>query len=245
MAVYKGLEATLHEAFWGDRGADIEFEDLKRLFPEFSGTALFVGSGSGRILLPFAELGWNVKGMEPSAEMIELFRKKDTATEVVQSTFEDYVEDEQYDLIVMTSYVFMLFEDPRKTLEKVKRLLKPGGKLYFSTFVPWAEIVGELIEGEWLLDDQIKLSAKQKARCWVNFELDRVNHRLVREHRYELLEGKKVLEETKTCQKLRWYTLPELKLLLEIENYKVLAHSYDFSPNYDCDAHSLGIVSEI
>ena len=40
MAIYKGLEAKLHETFWGDRGSDLEVNDLLRMLPQFSGKAL-------------------------------------------------------------------------------------------------------------------------------------------------------------------------------------------------------------
>ena len=30
----------------------------------------------------------------------------------------------------------------------------PGGGLYLSTFIPWAEITGELEEGSWYLDQE-------------------------------------------------------------------------------------------
>ena len=108
--------------------------------------------------------------------------------------------------------------------------------------IPWAEIVGELIEGEWLLDDELKLPENKKARCWVNFELDRIRQRLVRQHRYELLEKKKVIQTTKTEHKIRWYTLPEFELLAEKFGFEVVANSYEFKPEYDSDAHSLGLV---
>jgi len=70
MAVYQGLEATLHEAFWGDRGSDLEVKDILRLFPNFSGRALEVGAGSGRIMRPLMEAGWQIDGIEPSTEMV-------------------------------------------------------------------------------------------------------------------------------------------------------------------------------
>ena len=242
MAIYKGLEATLHEAFWGDRGSDLEVQDIKRLFPSFTGRALEIGAGSGRILRPLAEAGWEIEGIEPSTEMVEMYNESQKEAPIHLSTLEEFSADQKYDLILLTSYVFQLFEEPASVFESLNQLLTKNGKIYISLMIPWAEIVGELAEGEWLLDDEIKLPTNQKARCWVNFDLDRIRQRLTRQHRYEILEKKKIINSTKTEQKLRWYTLPEFEHLVEKHGYKVLATSYEFKDGYDSDAHSMGLV---
>jgi len=76
----------------------------------------------------------------------------------------------------------------------------------------------------------------------VNFELDRVRQKLTRQHRYELLEKKAVLETTKTTQEIRYYTLPELELLAEKFGFTIEQESYEFSDSYDSDAHSISLV---
>jgi len=234
MAVYKGLEATLHEAFWGDRGSDLEINDIL--------ASLEVGAGSGRILCQLLDAGWDVKGIEPSSEMVSLFDKKGTKGSISEVALEDYGSEKKYDLILLTSYVFQLFEEPEVIFKKLDELLSENGKVYFSLFIPWSEIVGEIPEGEWTVDDEVRLPSKQKARCWVNFSLDRIRQRLVRQHRYELLDKKKLVECTKTEQHIRYYTLPEMELILEKQGYQIEQNSYEFSETYDSDAHSLGFI---
>lgn len=242
MAVYKGLEATLHEAFWGDRGSDLELRDILRLFPDFSGRALEVGAGSGRIMQPLQDAGWNVDGIEPSSEMVEMARKKGIES-IEEVTLEEFKPAHKYDLVLLTSYVFQLFPDPQIVFDKARELLAEQGSLYFSFFIPWSEIVGEIPEGDWLVDDQITLPSQQKARCMVNFDLDRVRQKLVRHHRYELLEKKKVVDKTETVQEIRYYTLPEIELLIEKYGCSLQDVSYEFSDQYDSDAHSMAAVS--
>ena len=241
MAVYQGLEATLHEAFWGDRGSDLEVKDLIRQFPDFQGRALEVGAGSGRIMRPLIEQGWTLDGIEPSSAMVEMARESGVET-ISEVKLEDYAPTQKYDLILLTSYVFQLFPEPQAVFTKLKSLLNDGGRIYFSIFIPWSEIVGEIPEGDWLVDDQIILPTKQKARCMVNFELDRVRQKLTRNHRYELIEKKKIIETTKTVQEIRYYTLAELELQCEKAGYKVDAISYEFAETYDSDAHSMALV---
>lgn len=243
MAVYKGLEATLHEAFWGERGSDLEVSDILRLFPDFQGRALEVGAGSGRILRPLKEAGWQIEGIEPASEMVNMYEEGEgNEAPLFQTTLEELYPDQKYDLIILTSYVFQILGEPEEVLSKVSELLKEGGQVYISLMIPWAEIVGEIIEGEWSVDDEVKLSDGRKARCWVNFQIDRVQQRLTRQHRYELLEKKKAVEVTETEQEIRWFTLPEMSLRAEIAGYKITALSYDFKDAYDSDAHSLGLV---
>ena len=241
MAVYHGLEATLHEAFWGDRGSDLEVKDILRLFPDFTGKSLEIGAGSGRIIRPLREAGWDMTGIEPSAEMVAMAEEAGV-TGISPEKLEDYAPAQKYDLILLTSYVFQLFPDPLDVFKMVSALLALEGKIYFSVFIPWSEIVGEIPEGDWLIDDEIKLPTRQKARCWVNFELDRIRQRLTRRHRYEILEKMKVVEQTKSVQEIRYYTLPELELLLEKAGLKHLETSYEFGEEYDSDAHSMGLV---
>ncbi len=242
MAIYKGLEATLHEAFWGDRGSDLEFNELQRLMPDFQGKVLEVGAGSGRILKPLMDAGWNITGIEPSEEMCAMCQERGFGDAVQCTTLEDFDTEEKYDLILLTSFVLQLLPEPEEIFPKLKSLLKEGGRIYFSCFIPWAEIVGELVEGEWSLDDEVTLKDRRKARCWVNFEVNRIGQELKRQHRYEILERKKAVQVTKTEQLIRWFTLPQLRLLFEKLGCKEQSVSYDFKPEFDSDAHILGFV---
>ncbi|MEM7603399.1 MAG: methyltransferase domain-containing protein, partial [Verrucomicrobiota bacterium] len=151
----------------------LEFNDICRLIPECPGSALEVGAGSGRILRPLFDKGWEIMGIEPSAEMVSMFEETDSQAILEQVTLEEFDSEKRFHCILLTSYVFMLFREPEVVFEKLESLLSEGGVVYLSTFIPWAEIVGEMIEGEWSVDDEVKLPSRQKARCWVNFEIDR------------------------------------------------------------------------
>jgi len=245
MAIYQGLEARLHEAFWGERGSDIEVGAILEMFSEVPGLSLEVGAGVGRVMGPLKEAGWEVEGIEPSQEMVEIYEGRlgeGEESRIYSETLEEFSSDKGYDALLLTSYVLQLFERVDLVFEKMKNLLKPGGLVYMSAFIPWSEIVGELPEGEWSVDDEVRLPNKQLARCWVNFDLDRVGQKLSRRHRYELFEKKKLIEATETTQELRWYTLPEIHLLAEKHGFVVEKIYYDFKEDYDSDAHSLCFV---
>jgi len=215
---------------------------MLEMFGDLSGRALEVGAGTGRILNPLLNAGWELEGIEPSSEMVKMYEdrlKEGERSRIAEVTLEEFSTDESFDAVLLTSFMLQLFSDPQFVFEKMKSLLKPGGYLYVSCFIPWSEIVGEIPEGEWSVDDEAKLPEKQLARCWVNFDINRVEQKLVRQHRYELFEKKKLIDKTETKQELRWFTLPEIRLLAEKNGFTIEKTLYDFKNDFDSDAHTL------
>lgn len=235
---YTGLEATYHELFWSQEGEDLELELLQKALKK-GDKHLEVGAGSGRHLIPLAQDGYDIVGIEPSTEMVKMAEEKISSlglqTSIQLSDLEQYQAEEKFDAALFTSFTFQLFLETQSTLEKVSELLAPKGKVYFSCFIPWAEIVGELEEDNWYLDAEAKLDGPTKrARCWTKFQIDRLNLKLHRTHRYEISEKKKVQDQTKTEHTLRWFTVPEIELFLEKAGYKLLNVFGDF--DYDDEA---------
>lgn len=72
--------------------------------------------------------------LEGSQTVIENFNKShpDFSGNVILSYFEDYDTDKTFDVIVM-GFVLEHVDDPRLILEKYKKYLKPGGKMYITT----------------------------------------------------------------------------------------------------------------
>ena len=104
--------------------------------PHARGDVLEVGIGSG-LNLPFysAEV-YRVYGVEPSAELQKMARKRmaSQATRVEflsQSAEEDVpLSDKSIDTVVMT-WTLCSIPDPLKALRQMKRVLKPDGRLIF------------------------------------------------------------------------------------------------------------------
>jgi ubiquinone/menaquinone biosynthesis C-methylase UbiE len=115
-------------------------KDTKRVradwVPHARGDVLEVGIGSG-LNLPFysAEV-YRVYGVEPSAELQKMARKRmaSQATRVEflsQSAEEDVpLSDKSIDTVVMT-WTLCSIPDPLKALRQMKRVLKPDGRLIF------------------------------------------------------------------------------------------------------------------
>lgn len=88
--------------------------------------------GSGRFLVPFYQRGFAITGLDASAEMLEKLRRKAPGAAVVQADMARYDFQEKYDYVFIPSGSICLFTDMEtcgKILEKIRRLLTPGGKL--------------------------------------------------------------------------------------------------------------------
>lgn len=91
--------------------------------------------GSGRFLIPFLERGFDICGMDLSREMLEKLRQKAPEAKVIQGDILEYAPQERFDYIFIPSGSIGLFTDMeqcRRILEKMRTLLKPGGRFVFA-----------------------------------------------------------------------------------------------------------------
>ena len=91
--------------------------------------------GSGRFLVPFWKRGFDISGMDLSAEMLEKLRRKAPDAKVIQADILEYSPGEKYDYIFITSGSVSLFTDMnlcKNILRNLKELLLPGGRFVFA-----------------------------------------------------------------------------------------------------------------
>ena len=124
---------------------DIKFYvDLAR---EASGRVLELGCGTGRVLIPTAEAGVDITGLDASPSMLDVCRQKlatlpstiHKRTWLVHGDFRNFDLEEQYDLITMPFRPFqhlLTVEDQLACLASVRKHLHRGGKFVFDLFNP-------------------------------------------------------------------------------------------------------------
>lgn len=105
------------------------------LIPKATGSVLEIGIGSGLNIPFYSEEVTRLHGVDPSAELLSMARKKlDTVRFPVeltcQSAQELPVETSTIDTVV-TTWVLCSIVEPRQALLEMKRVLKPGGRLLF------------------------------------------------------------------------------------------------------------------
>ena len=104
--------------------------------PHARGDVLEVGIGSGLNLPLYSSEVRRVYGVDPSAELQQMARKRvvehGANVEFLQQSAEEALPlpDESIDTVVMT-WTLCSIPDPLKALHQIRRVLKPTGKLIF------------------------------------------------------------------------------------------------------------------
>ncbi|PYR67071.1 MAG: hypothetical protein DMF87_19025 [Acidobacteria bacterium] len=95
-----------------------------------AGRALEIGSGGAAYLLALRERGWEVHGVEVSAELAQHARETfglDVRTGPAETQLLAF-PDNHFDLVAMW-HVLEHLSDPAAVLTQIRRILKPGGRL--------------------------------------------------------------------------------------------------------------------
>lgn len=91
--------------------------------------------GSGRFFVPFAERGYDIRGVDLSEEMLERLKRKLPDAKVVCADLTGYDPGEKFDYIFIPSGSISLLTDLslcRAVLRRLKELLADGGKFVFA-----------------------------------------------------------------------------------------------------------------
>lgn len=86
-------------------------------------------------MIPFLARGFDICGMDLSTEMIAKLKEKAPDAIVFQGDILEYISDERYDYIFISSGSVSLFKDMemcKSILRKMKDLLNKGGKFVFA-----------------------------------------------------------------------------------------------------------------
>lgn len=235
--MYKGLEARLHDVFWDVEAGGIELELIKGHLDGSKERCLEIGCGSGRILLPLREAGYQVDGNDVSLEMLNLLEQNEGGSPPV-GLFHGKTTDQevsQYAHYLIPAFTFMLMSEGEgeEMLTYLSENTAAGSSLYLTIFMPWAEICGELEEGEWYKDHEAKRADGSVAQCRTQFEIDRTRQQLKRKHRYSLKAANGKKETSESEQLLRWYSYQEMMLLLRNTGWKVGRTLFDLDESAD------------
>lgn len=240
VSAYTSLEALLHDAFWAEEGDPVELPLMEDVLREYPGPSLEVGSGSGRLLLPLLERGFDIEGLELSKDMLDICRcsAADRALDPIlyNADMTRFDPGKTYASLLVPAFTLQLAADPIKTLNHFKKLLRPEGALYLSVFIPLAELHGELPEGQWYDDHRTDLPDGRSATVQTRHHLDRKARILVREHRYRLLASDGSIETEHTSeQTIHWFTAGGLRGLLAKTGFHPVHALADFDPELPVD----------
>ncbi len=241
--MYEQLEARLHDLFWASEGQSQELPLIEAFLAQHPGTALELGCGSGRLLLPLLTKGHAIEGLDNSPDMLRLCRQRSSGHTPVlhHANMEDFDTGSSYSAITIPAFSLQLIEPERipPVLENIHAHLKAGGGLYLTLFIPWAELMGELEEGCWFLDHETSTAEGALARCYTRFQIEPMAQSLCREHRYEIVDSHgRLLEQSTSRQHLTWCCEGEMTQLLQNAGFAIEKVIGDFDPRVACDDQS-------
>lgn len=161
---YNQLEASIYDRVYAGIRADIPYwQGLAREYCGTEGEALELACGTLRVMLPVAEAGVRVTGIDESPFMLELAQKKlDAAPPEVrarvtlqQGDMRAFDLARQFDLIYIPFNSFGILTtlaDQLATLGCVQKHLKPNGMFAFSVFFPDVERLHGAALSRWQLE---------------------------------------------------------------------------------------------
>lgn len=99
--------------------------------------ALDIGCGTGQLCRELFHRGYNVTGIDPSSEAIEIARKSsvytDTSLTFLASTIEQFSDKpHSFDLVIMKA-VLAFIDDKPSALKTIRQLLAPNGSFVLCT----------------------------------------------------------------------------------------------------------------
>lgn len=121
-------------------------ENLVLDFIPDNATVLDLGCGAGRTTIPLAEMGLNVVGIDLSQAMVEAARDQASAADVevelaVMDAMELEFPEAHFDAALFSYNGIELVpgcSGKRRVFEQIHRVLKPRGRLIFSSHSPFA-----------------------------------------------------------------------------------------------------------
>ena len=213
----------------GHSFGDIEFY-MERL-ENYSGRILEPATGTGRLLIPLLEKGFQVDGFDSSTEMLEICQtnceERGLQPLLFEAKMESFAVDTKYEAIIIPAGTFLLLHKREESIQALKnfhRHLVHGGKLIVDLFMQTEVSIGAISTRTWgcANGDVITLESN-------TVEIDYIHQYTVAHGRYEKWRNGKLLQTELERFPLRWYGVEEFKLILEEIGFGNIVISADYN----------------
>ena len=134
---YQSVLAPYHGNYFGNYSIDQKEGTRNKLYSHIldlidkrvnPGKILDVGTGCGFFLLAAQKTGWQVRGIEPSQESVEI-AKMQNGLNVFKGTLREYRGSDKFDVITLIN-VLDHSAEPWREIERSRQLLKSGGLIF-------------------------------------------------------------------------------------------------------------------
>lgn len=246
--------AELYDLEHADFTADVEL--LVNIAQIIGDPILEVGCGSGRVIVPLAEAGFHVTGIDTSRPMLDRAQALVEADELgdmitlaeIDMRQADQAPGGPFGLVILSLNSLMHLptpEEQRQALEAARRALDPRGQLIVDLVNPSHEQIQHLLngphhEGSWSLPDgSIVDKWSHRTQSGTAQVLDTTLW-------YDCTRPNGTLQRTRTAFPLRYIYASEMALMLELAGFvePMFYGSYELDA-YENDSERLLVTAEV
>ena len=209
---------------------------------------LDLACGTGRVLIPAAEAGLTVVGLDSATAMLAIAQEKiaklpdatQQRIELVEGDMRSFALDQRFKLIMIPLRSFlhlMTPADQRQALGCIRDQLADDGRLVFNIFDPRLDMiaahVGTLGHALQKDDEFTHPETGRRVVVWVSRHYDPAQQIIEEEHIFEELDvDGRVVAKTHVSLAGRWVYRYEMQHLLELSGFAVeaLYGSYERGP---------------
>lgn len=192
--------------------------------------------GSGRLLIPLMQEGYQIHGLDNSKPMLGNLRKRAKALGLQPVLFEALIETMQlpnkYHFMLIPFGSFQLLY-PRSaafnTLQNFRKHLHVGGKLILDLFVPWSTLYEN--NEETFTEKEVQTSEGGIIKLQSHNRSNKYEQYCHIDSRYIKIMNDKIVVEEKEEMVLCWYYHYEMELILEKYGFKNITYKEKFFRN--------------
>ncbi len=234
MDSYQSLSAQVYDFDKpvGTSFGDLEFyRDCLEKLP-VKGAILEPAVGTGRLMIPLLEQGFDLYGFDLSPQMLNICQENlvkyaENPERVYQASFTDFQYDQQFAAIIIPSGTFLLMTDNNDielALKKFYQHLMPEGQLIFDIFLQPDFQVGRTQIREFHVNDNEKITLTM-----TEAEIHHLTQVTTTYHRYEVWKNHQLTQTELEVFRLKWLGLQEIALLLKNAGF----NNIQLTANYD------------
>ncbi|MCX7805111.1 MAG: class I SAM-dependent methyltransferase [Planctomycetota bacterium] len=198
------------------------------------GPVLELGCGTGRVSIPVARAGVPVVGLDLSAAMLEVFRRKLAAeppevagrVRIIRGDMRRFRLEEKFPLITAPFRSFqhlLTVEDQKSCLRNVREHLADGGRLALDVLAPNIELLASQRVGETFEDADFvdPATGDRVIRAWRYVEIRRAEQINVVEFEYRRISTDGTARVESHRVPIRYFFRYELEHLLELCGFRI------------------------
>ena len=211
--------AILYDTEFGDKADDIHF--ILEYAKKQRGGVLELGCGTGRVLIPIAEAGVKITGIDNSLNMLKVARDKIAQKplcvrrdiELVHARMQNFSLKKKFSLIICTFNTFMHItkrKDQLQVLKNVHLHLERNGLFINEIFIPSFTFKERTSQQE-IVDRKNQMSFKKVEKLQYHYDTQILDVSYI----YEKINNKSEVKDRYVHSfQLRYTLYPEMKELL-------------------------------